>query len=361
MKAPSRLALIAAFGAVYVIWGSTYLAIRFAVETLPPFLMAATRFLVAGGLLLAWVGRRRGGERLTARHWGAATVVGGLMLLAGNGTVVWAEQFVASGLVALLVATVPLWMVLLDWARPGGTRPGPAVVLGLAVGFAGVAVLIGPGNGAADAVALLPALALLGASAAWALGSIYSRRASLPSTPLLSTAVQMLAGGALLAVVGLASGEAAAIDPEVISQRSVLGLVYLIVFGSLIAFSAYVWLLRVSTPAKVSTYAYVNPMVAVLLGAALANEPLTPRVGVAALLVIAAVALVTLKRRAPAAESATRDAEAADAVRPPSEGAPTTQGSGATVLAPSAAVGSAVGCAASSGPAVSCPGARTGP
>lgn len=295
---PPRAAVLAAFAAVYLIWGSTYLAILFAIETLPPFLMAATRFLVAGALLYGWM-RWRGAERPDARQWRAAVVVGGLLLFGGNGLVVWAEQWVPSGVAALLVATVPFWMVMLEWARPGGARPGAGVLLGLLLGFGGIALLIGPGEWAGGGVHLPGALALLLASFSWATGSIYSRGAPLPASPLLATSMQMLAGGGLLLAAGTLLGEWGRVELGAVSVRSAAALLYLIVFGSLVGFSAYVWLLRVSTPARVSTYAYVNPVVAVLLGWALAGEALTARVVVAVAVIVGAVAVITTRRARP--------------------------------------------------------------
>ena len=223
-------------------------------------------------------------------------MVGGLLLLGGNGGVVWSEQYVASGLVALLVATEPLWVALFDWARRGGRRPSRSTALGMLIGFGGVAILVDPTN-AGGGTPWLPALVVLFAAGSWALGSIYSLRAPLPRSPLVATGAEMLTGGALLVVAGLLHGEAAAFDPAAVSTASLVGMGYLIVFGSLVGFSAYVWLLRVSTPSKASTYAFVNPVIAVLLGWLLAAEPLTPRVGVAAALVVAAVVLVTVGQR----------------------------------------------------------------
>ena len=220
------------------------------------------------------------------------------MLLGGNGGVVWAEQFVPSGLAALIVATVPLWMVLLEWIGPDRMQPSRLTLAGLLVGFAGVAVLVGGNGGVENApVSVLPASVLLFASASWAVGSLYSRRAPLPRSPLLATAMEMLGGGALLLLVGLVSGEAGDVILAEVSARSLLSLSYLIIFGSILAFSAYIWLLRVSTPARVSTYAYVNPIVAVLLGWLLASEPLTPRIGVATTLVVLAVVAVVVARQ----------------------------------------------------------------
>jgi drug/metabolite transporter (DMT)-like permease len=289
----TRAGILAALAAVYVIWGSTYLAIRFAVETLPPFLMAAARFLVAGAMLYG-LRRAQGFPRPTGAQWRAATIVGGLMLLGGNGGVVWAEQWIESGTAALIVATVPLWMVLLDWLRPGGAAPRLLVWAGIFVGLAGVGILFGaPENGEMYTAGWI---VLVLASVSWAVGSLYSRTALLPA-PLLATGMQMLAGGALLLLAGIVTGELQGLDPASFSTRSVLALVYLVFFGSLIGYSAYVWLLRVTTPALASTYAYVNPVVAVFLGWSLAGEALTPRIMLASAVIVGAVALITRAAR----------------------------------------------------------------
>ena len=262
---PSTAKLITAFAAIYLLWGSTYLAIHFAVETLPPFLMAGTRHLVAGAVLYP-LARLRNGERLTRANWSAAFLMGALLLFGGNGGVSWAEKIVPSGVAALLVATVPLWMVLFDWLRPGGLRPTGRVVIGLFLGFAGVAFLVGPsklaGGGRVDPIG---ATVLILASLSWAAGSVFSRHLPLPRSPLLGTAMQCFIGGALLIVVGLLAGQGSALRWESVSLRSVLALGYLIMFGSLLGFSAYIWLLGVAPPARVSTYAYVNPVVALVL------------------------------------------------------------------------------------------------
>jgi drug/metabolite transporter (DMT)-like permease len=285
-----------AFASVYIIWGSTYLSIRIAVETMPPFLMAGTRFLIAGALLYVWA-IARGESRPKRFHWRSAFIIGGLLLLGGNGGVSWALQTVPSGTAALLVATIPLWMVLIEWLRPGGTRPTGRVFLGLGLGFVGIAILIGPqqitGGGQ---VPLVGALVIIIAALAWATGSIYSRSAKMPDSPLTSTAMEMLAGGALLFLVGSLSGEWGAVDVAQISLRSLIALVYLIFFGSLIAFTAYIWLLQVSTPARVSTYAFVNPVVAVFLGWVILDEALTANTLIAAAIIISAVALITATR-----------------------------------------------------------------
>lgn len=300
--------IAAALGAVYVIWGSTYLAIRFAVETLPPFLMAGTRFLVAGVVLYAWR-RSVGFPAPTASQWRVAIVVGGLMLLGGNGGVVWAEQWIESGTAALIVTTVPFWMVLLDWLRPGGRPPRLLVWVGILVGFGGVALLLGRPEPGPNYLA--GALVLVLASVAWAIGSLYTRASALPA-PLLATAMQMLAGGALLLLAGVLTGEVSRVDPATFSARSLLALGYLIVFGSLIGYSAYVWLLRVTTPSLASTYAFVNPVIAVILGWLLAGEAMNARVAVATAVIAGSVALITLGSPA----------------RPKSGGATTAAGSG---------------------------------
>lgn len=296
-QSPGRAKVVAAFAAVYIIWGSTYLAILYAIETLPPFLMAAARFLIAGGLLYAW-SVSRAPRAPTREEWRAAFVIGGLLLLGGNGAVVWAEQMVPSGVAALLVAITPCWMVLLDWLWHGSARPGMRTVAGLLLGFGGIGLLIGPSAiVGAGSVHPVGALVLMLGSISWATGSIYSKRA--PSAPgaLLFTGMQMLMGGLLLTGAGVLTGELGRIDPAGVSLKSLLAVVYLIVFGAIIGYSAYVWLLRVSTPARVSTYAYVNPVVAVLLGWALAGEALSARMGIAAAIIITGVALITLEEQ----------------------------------------------------------------
>ena len=290
---PSTFKLLGAFGVVYVVWGSTYLAIRFAIETIPPLLMASARFLIAGSLLYAWA-RSRGAPKPTPAQWKAAAIVGGLLFVGGNGAVVVSEQWVPSGLVALVVAAVPLWMVLVDWIAGSGTRPTRRVALGIMAGFVGVAVLAGsPGAGAGGPRELLGVVLVVAGSLAWAIGSSYARQAELPPRPRLWVGMQMLAGGAFLLPLALVTGEWARLEVGAVSARSLLALAYLIVFGALLAFSAYIWLLTASTPARVSTYAYVNPVVALFLGWALADEPLTPRSMVAAAVIVGSVVVIT--------------------------------------------------------------------
>src|SRR5262245_37237497 len=324
---PPRLNLVAAFLAVYIIWGSTYLAIRFAVETMPPFLMAGARFFIAGTLLYIWA-RLRGAARPNAINWRSAAVVGGLLLLGGNGMVSWAEQSVPSSLAALLISTVPLWMAIIGWLRPGGVRPSLPVVCGLLLGFAGVALLFGPGtlvgSAAGAGASLIGVVVILLASWSWASGSLYSRTAPLPASAPLSNGMEMLAGGALLLILGLATGEAGQLQLAEISLRSALALLFLVVFGSIVAFSAYIWLLKTTTPARVGTYAYVNPIVAVLLGVAFNGERLTPLTLVAAgVIVVGVVVITTFRTRtpplertaAPALETPPRESELAGAQR----------------------------------------------
>lgn len=291
--APRKAAVAAAFAAVWLIWGSTYLAIAWVLEALPPFLMAGARFVVAGLVLLAW--RRLRGEPLpVASEWRAAAITGCLMLVGGNGGVCWAEQWLPSGLVALIVASVPAWMVLFDWARRDGTKPSRATLAGLVLGFAGVALLVAPREGGHPLVGLVVVVG----SACWALGSILARRGGLPRSPLMATGAQMLAGGAGLLLAGLLGGETSRVALDAVTPRAALSLGYLVVFGSLIAFSCYAWLLRVSTPSKVSTYAYVNPVVAVMLGT-FAGEALHPRMLAAGALIVAGVAAITITRPRP--------------------------------------------------------------
>jgi drug/metabolite transporter (DMT)-like permease len=291
-----RRHVIAAFAALYTIWGSTYLAIHYAVETIPPFLMGGTRFVIAG-LILYLLARQRGAVAPTRPQWRAATITGILLLVGGNGAVIWSEQHVASGLVALIVAIVPLWMVALDWLRPGGTRPGRAVFLGLALGLIGLLLLIGPDAIASHGASRIDVRAALVpgvGSLLWALGSIFSRYAPRPPSAQLTTGMQMLAGGAAFLVVSVLAGEPRHFSLAAVTAPSWLGYLYLVTFGSLLGFTAYIYLLGATTPAKASTYAYVNPVVAVILGWAVVGEPLTPRMLAAAAIILGAVALITL-------------------------------------------------------------------
>jgi drug/metabolite transporter (DMT)-like permease len=287
---------VLAFAIVYVVWGSTYLGMRVAIETMPPFLMGGVRFLLAGALLALWVAARERPGWPTRGQWGWAAASGALLMVGGNGGVAWAEaRGVPSGVVALLAASLALWMVLLDWLRPGGRRPAPLVWAGLALGLVGVSVLVGPGALAGGrGVDPLGAMCVLGGSLAWAVGSLLSTSARRPPSALAGSALQMGCGGAMLLVLALAHGDFARAAPP--SARSVAAVGYLVVFGSLVAFTAYVWLLQHAAPSKVATYAYVNPLVAVGLGAALGGEPLSARVLAAAGVIVGAVALITAGR-----------------------------------------------------------------
>ncbi len=311
VRRASRARLVIAFAAVYLVWGSTYLAIRVGVRTIPPLLMAGVRFLIAGALLYG-LARLRGGRRPSACQWRNSAAVGAGLLLGGNGGVTLAERAVPSGVAALLVATVPVWMVLLDWlwGRGQGRRPGPRLVLGLGLGLLGIVVLVGPGSLGAGGVDPVGAAILLAASMSWAAGSILGRELDLPRDATLATGTEMLCGGVLLVLAGLAHGEFGGLHPSAISGASALAFAYLVLVGSLIGFTAYVWLLGHTTAARAATYAYVNPVVAVLLGWAILGEALTPRMFAAAAVIVAGVVLITLERarasgrRQPAAETA---------------------------------------------------------
>ena len=285
-----------AFAAIYLIWGSTYLAIRLAIQSVPPFLMAGTRFCTAGALLYLWT-RRRGAPRPSRFQWREAAIVGILLLSVGNGGVTWAEQHIPSGLVALMVAMVPLWMVILESLRTGGTRPGGKMIAGLGLGLAGMAVLVAPGSlSGAPSFDVTAVAVLVLSTLGWSVGSLYSRRARLPAVPLRGPAMEMLVGGALLLLAGGLGGEWGRLDLGALSLRSLLAMGYLTAFGSLVGFSAYVWLLRTSTPARVSTYAFVNPVVAIFLGWSLAGEPLSWSTLLAAAIIICGVGLITTSR-----------------------------------------------------------------
>lgn len=317
MPSDPKSKLLLAFAAVYLIWGSTYLAILWAIETIPPFTMAGVRFLLAGGLMYGWA-RWRGAPRPSALEWRAALVIGSLLLLGGNGGVVWAETRVPSGLAALFVGAEPLWAVLLDWARPGGPRPTGLVIVGLLIGFGGVALLAAPGaSGHTDTLGVL---ALLLATISWAAGSIYSRHAPAPRSPVASTGIKMLAGGLALLLAGAGSGEFARFDVAAVSARSLLATAYLVVFGAIAGFSAYMYLLAHTTVAKASTYAYVNPFVALFLGWGLAGEALTARTWLAAVVIIAGVAMINSPQLARAGRRLSRSIRPGTRLDPASPG-----------------------------------------
>lgn len=296
------IVLIAAFGAVYIFWGSTYLAIKYAIETLPPFLMAGSRFAVAGSILFLWARFSKDYEKPKREHWRTSFVVGTLLLLGGNGGVVLAQHYIPSSMAALLVATEPLWIVLLSWLWLKRGRPNWKVALGLVIGFAGVWLLISGrgsnGVAASDSGQLIGILAVLGGALSWATGSIYGLRSPVPKSSILTAGMQMLAGSVSLLIVGSVRGEWATFNPAAVSANSLFAMFYLMVFGSLIGFTAYSWLLKNAQPSMVATYAYVNPVVAVLLGWSIAGESLTSQMLVGAGVVIMSVVLVTLNKKA---------------------------------------------------------------
>ena len=286
-------AIVAALAVVYVVWGSTYLGIAVAIETMPPLLMSAVRYLLAGGILYV-LARRFGGAPAPRRaDWRPAAIVGGALFVIGNGGVAVAELTVASGIVALLVASTPLWMTLMDRVA-FGVRLAPAAIAGLVIGFAGVAFLVNPSlPGRLDTFGA--ALALV-AAFGWAAGSVYARGGKLPEHALLSAAMQMLAGGVLLGIAGVARGELTDVDVAAISARSLIAFVYLVFVGSLVAFTAYAWLLQNARTSVVSTYAYVNPVIAVALGWAILDEPIGARTLLAGAAIVVAVALIVSPR-----------------------------------------------------------------
>lgn len=286
----SRLKLVSAFAAVYVIWGSTYLAIRYAIETLPALPMAAVRFVLAGSILLA-LAMWNGASWPARRDWAVASLLGLLYFMLGHGGVVVAEKWVPSSLAALLIASVPLWIALFDWLGPSRRRPGGLGLAGLILGFLGVTLLIG--RSGAGQVDPLGALILISSSAAWAAGSVYARYRTLPQPNMLASGMQMLCGGLWLSLGGWISGQWSEWGAQPISVRSGLAFLYLVLFGSLVAFSAYAWLVKATRPAMLATYAYVNPAVAVILGWALAGEIITGRTLTAMAVILAAVVMIT--------------------------------------------------------------------
>jgi drug/metabolite transporter (DMT)-like permease len=316
---PSTLLVVVALGTVYVVWGSTYLAIAYVVETLPPFLAAGARFVAAGGLLLAFLlaqdrwRRRIAGATPLARprlvEWRTALIVGGLLLLGGNGMVMVGEQTIPSGIAAVIIATVPIWMSVFDALL---TRRAPSLLAigGLAAGLVGVAVLLLPSSGI-DALDPFGIGVLVFATISWAAGSLYNRYGPMPSNQLLGTGMQQLAGGVLLFVVGGALGEVGRVDPATVSFNSLLALAYLIVFGSLLAFTAYVWLLNNVPVTTVATYAFVNPIIAVGLGLLFRGEALTPRTLLAAAIIIGAVIAIVMGRPRVSRDEAPREPEVA--------------------------------------------------
>jgi drug/metabolite transporter (DMT)-like permease len=295
MKTKVWIALLA----LYIVWGSTYLAIRFAVETIPPFMHASLRFLISGAILYAW--RRMSGDPApTAGNWKSTAIVGTALLLGGNGLVAWAEQSVPSGIAALMISTSPFWLVLFESMRAGGSKPTWQGILGLVIGFSGVFLLIGPAEitGGEGSFETFGVILLLLAPLFWSMGSIYARGADMPKSTLLSTGMQMLMGAVALFIVSAFKGEFTGFSLGEVSSRSWWGLIYLITFGSLVGFVSYGWLLHNAPVSLTSTYAYVNPIVAVFLGWLLAGEELNARIVIASAIIIGSVVLINSARQA---------------------------------------------------------------
>lgn len=286
----SSAGMILGLATIYLVWGSTYLAIRIAVESIPPFLMAGVRFIIAGLILVLWA-KWRGASWPTWAHLRTGAITGALMLLGGNGGVVWAETRVPSGLTAVLVSTLPFWMAVCDWIRPGGNRPALTTWLGLSIGFGGMLLLAGFGT-TADGAGIDPwgVAALVGATVTWAIGTIFARQAAKPRSPFMFSGMQMLSGGIMLLAASPLAGEHHSFSLSQVSLRSVVATAYLIVAGSLLALTVYNWLILVAPPTLVSTYAFVNPIIAIFLGWLVADERLTTSTLAAALVIVAAVA-----------------------------------------------------------------------
>jgi len=290
MKARAWIALFA----VYIVWGSTYLAIRFTIETIPPFLSAGIRFLISGAIL--YIFRRISGDSRPKKvEWRSAAIIGLLLLLGGNGGLVWAELRIPSGIASLFIATTPLWMVLIDSLRPNGVSVNRMTWLGVIIGFIGIAILANPWQSHTESPALDPLgmVVLVLAALSWSVGSLYSRQARLPSSSLLGTGMEMLIGSLGLFIFSAVIGEWNQFDPATVSMRSIGGLIYLILFGSFIGFVAYTWLLRNAPTPIVSTYAYVNPVVALFLGSVIAGETLDKQDIISALIILSGVILIT--------------------------------------------------------------------
>ena len=289
MKTKIWLALLA----LYIVWGSTYLGIKVAIETIPPFFHASVRFLISGIILVVWQ-RSIGQAMPTRKQWGSAAIIGTLLLLGGNGLVSWAEQFIPSGIAALIIGSMPMFLVVAEAVRPNGVKPTWRAIIGLLIGFAGIFILVGPAEISGSTTKLNPfgVIALLGACVTWASGSVYSKTADLPKSSLMNTGAQMLMGSVSLLIVSLLTGELHGWDITAVSSRSIYGLTYLILIGSLVGFASYGWLLQNAPISLVATYAYVNPIVAVFLGNWIGDEPLEPRIWIAAAIIIGSVIFI---------------------------------------------------------------------
>ncbi len=296
-KTASTTALILAFATIYLVWGSTYLGMRVAVETMPPFVMAAGRFLLSGVILYSLL-RWRGVPAPTRPQWVQSAIIGTLLLVGGNGLVAWALHDIPSGIAALLIGISPAFFVLIEWAWPGGKRPSWLTTVGLVLGFVGAALLAAPWDdpGAAEPLPVMPMLMIISASLIWAFGSIYSRHAKQSPSLFMAAAMQMLSGGLGLLLAAWALGELATFSITTVSARSWWAFAYLVMIGSLVGYSTFVWLMKHSTPARVSTYAYVNPVVAVLLGWWLLDEPVDAHTLISAAVIVTAVVLITAQK-----------------------------------------------------------------
>lgn len=294
MKSKIWIALIT----LYIVWGSTYFGIKVAIETIPPFFHAGIRFLVSGLIILAWQKAAKQ-EMPTRKQWVSTAIIGTLLLLGGNGLVSWAEQFIPSGIAALVIATVPLWLVIMEALRPGGIKPTWQAIVGLLVGFVGIFILAGPAeiSGSQNNLDPFGVAALLAATVLWAFGSIYSKTADLPKASMVTTGAEMLMGSIGLFIVSLLTGELNGWDPAGISTRSLIGVLYLIFIGSIVGFGSYIWLLQNAPISLVATYAYVNPIVAVILGYLLGDEALESRTWIAAAVIIGAVMFINSKNK----------------------------------------------------------------
>jgi drug/metabolite transporter (DMT)-like permease len=291
-----RTKLWIALLALYIVWGSTYLGIKVAIETIPPFFHAAVRFLASGIILVIWQ-RSAGVAMPTRQQWISVAIIGNLLLLGGNGLVSWAEQFIPSGIAALIIGSVPIFLVIGEALRPGGVKPNWQAILGIVIGFIGIYVLVGPSKEAGMALNIFGVIALLSACVLWTFGSIYSKNADLPKSVLMSTGAQMLMGSIGLFIVSALTGELVSWDASAVSARSIYGVLYLIFIGSLIGFVAYGWLLQNAPISLVATYAYVNPIVAVLLGYWFGNEALEPRIWLATAIIVGSVMFINSRSK----------------------------------------------------------------
>jgi drug/metabolite transporter (DMT)-like permease len=283
---------------LYIVWGSTYFGIKVAIETIPPFFHAGIRFLISGLILIIWQ-RAVGSEMPTRKQWVSTAIIGTLLLLGGNGLVSWAEQFIPSGIAALIIGSVPMFLVVLEAVRPGGVKPTWQAIVGLLIGFVGIFILVGPAEISGGEMSLDPfgVIALLSACLLWALGSTYSKNADLPKSTMMTTGAEMLMGSIGLFVVSLLTGELNGWNPAEVSARSLYGLLYLITIGSIVGFGSYIWLLQNAPISLVATYAYVNPIVAVLLGYWFGNEVLEPRIWLATAIIIGSVMFINRRSK----------------------------------------------------------------